>query len=153
MPKGGDAPTHNPTQGEVADRLKMCESALSRALSGKVLPQRGSVEILFEAASADAARQDIEVGVTLADLYRLHARAAAEQKGVVASRLSTDLEAAMAPAAAGGGTTPLIPEWAAVENTTNPVKTYMTAVLNGKSPAQAAKQVEDEFNKRLAQQQ
>jgi N,N'-diacetylchitobiose transport system substrate-binding protein len=29
----------------------------------------------------------------------------------------------------------------------------MTAVLNGKSPAQAAKQVEDEFNKRLAQQQ
>jgi transcriptional regulator with XRE-family HTH domain len=94
VPKGGDAPTHNPTQGEVADRLKMCESALSRALSGKVLPQRGSVEILFEAASADAARQDIEVGVTLADLYRLHARAAAEQKGVVASRLSTGLEAA-----------------------------------------------------------
>ncbi|MEV8551291.1 extracellular solute-binding protein [Streptomyces glaucescens] len=60
---------------------------------------------------------------------------------------------AMAPAAAGGGTTPLIPEWAAVENAPNPVKTYMTAVLNGKSPAQAAKQVEDEFNKRLAQQQ
>ena len=60
---------------------------------------------------------------------------------------------AAAPAAAGGGTTPLIPEWAAVENAPNPVKTYMTAVLNGKSPAAAAKQVEDEFNKRLAQQQ
>ncbi len=60
---------------------------------------------------------------------------------------------AAAPAAAGGGTTPLIPEWAAVENAPNPVKTYMTAVLNGKSPAEAAKQVEDEFNKRLAQQQ
>jgi N,N'-diacetylchitobiose transport system substrate-binding protein len=60
---------------------------------------------------------------------------------------------AAAPAAAGGGTTPLIPEWAAVENAPNPIKTYMTAVLNGKSPAAAARQVEDEFNKRLAQQQ
>ncbi|MER5752501.1 extracellular solute-binding protein [Streptomyces sp. NPDC002088] len=60
---------------------------------------------------------------------------------------------AAAPAAAGGGTTPLIPEWAAVENAPNPIKTYMTAVLNGKSPAEAAKQVESEFNKRLSQQQ
>ncbi|GGP68203.1 extracellular solute-binding protein [Streptomyces calvus] len=60
---------------------------------------------------------------------------------------------AAAPAAAVGGTTPLIPEWAAVENAPNPIKTYMTAVLNGKSPAEAAKQVEGEFNKRLAQQQ
>ncbi|NBE51102.1 extracellular solute-binding protein [Streptomyces boluensis] len=60
---------------------------------------------------------------------------------------------AAAPAVAGGGTTPLIPEWAAVENPPNPIKTYMTAVLNGKSHAAAAKQVEGEFNKRLAQKQ
>ncbi|MGW3496408.1 extracellular solute-binding protein [Streptomyces sp. NPDC001020] len=60
---------------------------------------------------------------------------------------------AAAPAAAGGGTTPLIPEWAPVENAPNPIKTYMTAVLNGKSAADAAKQVEGEFNKRLAQKQ
>ena len=59
---------------------------------------------------------------------------------------------AAAPGAAVGGTTPLIPEWAAVENTPNPIKSYMTAVLNGKSPADAAKQVEGEINKRLAQQ-
>ncbi|MFI0237399.1 extracellular solute-binding protein [Streptomyces sp. NPDC016845] len=59
-----------------------------------------------------------------------------------------------APAAAkSGGTTPLIPEWAPVENPPNPIKTYMTAVLNGKSPAAAAKQVEGELNKRLSQQQ
>ncbi|MER5854107.1 extracellular solute-binding protein [Streptomyces sp900105245] len=58
---------------------------------------------------------------------------------------------AAAPGAAAGGTTPLIPEWAAVENTPNPIKSYMTAVLNGKSPADAAKQVEGEINKRLAQ--
>ncbi|MGW2714906.1 sugar transporter, partial [Streptomyces sp. NPDC001356] len=50
------------------------------------------------------------------------------------------------------GTTPLIPEWGAVENNPNPIKSYMTAVLNGKSPADAAKQVEGEINKRLAQQ-
>ncbi|WP_030179108.1 extracellular solute-binding protein [Streptomyces sp. NRRL S-813] len=60
---------------------------------------------------------------------------------------------AAAPAAGGGGTTPLIPEWAAVENPPNPIKTYMTAVLNGKSPADAAKQVEGDVNKRLAQKQ
>ncbi|MGW7695451.1 extracellular solute-binding protein [Streptomyces asiaticus] len=58
---------------------------------------------------------------------------------------------AAAPAAATGGTTPLIPEWAAVENAPNPIKTYMTAVLNGKSPAEAAKSVEGEMNKRLSQ--
>lgn len=59
-----------------------------------MLPQRGSVEILFEAASTDAARQGIEVGVTLADLHQLHAKAAAEQSGVITSQLSTDLELA-----------------------------------------------------------
>ncbi|MER6072169.1 extracellular solute-binding protein [Streptomyces sp. NPDC001817] len=58
---------------------------------------------------------------------------------------------AAAPAAAAGGTTPLIPEWAAVENTPNPIKSYMTAVLNGKAPAAAAKDVEGEIDKRLAQ--
>ncbi|MGW1806961.1 extracellular solute-binding protein [Streptomyces sp. NPDC002078] len=59
---------------------------------------------------------------------------------------------AAAPGAAVGGTTPLIPAWAAVENTPNPIKSYMTAVLNGKAPAAAAKDVEGEINKRLAQQ-
>ncbi|MFI6285386.1 extracellular solute-binding protein [Streptomyces sp. NPDC051018] len=61
-------------------------------------------------------------------------------------------EAAM-PASKVGGTTPLIAEWAAVENAPNPIKTYLTAVMNGKTPADAAKQVEGEFNKRLAQKQ
>ena len=60
---------------------------------------------------------------------------------------------AAAPSAKSGGTTPLIPEWAAVENAPNPIKTFMTAVLNGKSNAEAAKQVEAELNKRLAQKQ
>ncbi|OIK27382.1 extracellular solute-binding protein [Streptomyces malaysiense] len=59
---------------------------------------------------------------------------------------------AAAPGAAVGGTTPLIPEWAAVENTPNPIKSYMTAVLNGKAPAAAAKDVEGQINQRLAQQ-
>ncbi|MFI9305613.1 extracellular solute-binding protein [Streptomyces triculaminicus] len=60
---------------------------------------------------------------------------------------------AAAPAAKSGGTTPLIPEWAGVENAPNPVKAYMTAVLNGKSPEEAAKQVEADMNKRLSQKQ
>ncbi|MFG2211455.1 extracellular solute-binding protein [Streptomyces sp. NPDC048638] len=58
---------------------------------------------------------------------------------------------AAAPAAEkAGGTTPLIPQWAAVENLPNPIKSYMTAVLGGKSPADAAKGVESEINTRLA---
>ncbi|MEU4208903.1 extracellular solute-binding protein [Streptomyces sp. NPDC026206] len=60
---------------------------------------------------------------------------------------------AAAPAAKSGGTTPLIPEWAAVENAPNPIKAYMTAVLSGKSPEEAAKQVEADMNKRLSQKQ
>ncbi|PWI10573.1 sugar transporter [Streptomyces sp. NWU339] len=84
----------------------------------------------------------------------------AKLNGVIPNKesLQSNLEGnapaeAAAPAAAVGGTTPLIPEWAAVENAPNPIKTYLTAVLRGKSPAEAAKQVEGEFNKRLAQQQ
>ncbi|GGN78339.1 sugar transporter [Streptomyces albiflavescens] len=84
--------------------------------------------------------------------------ALAKENGVIPNKesLQSNLSAnpaavAAAPAAAGGGTTPLIPEWAAVENAPNPIKTYMTAVLNGKSPADAAKQVESEINKRLSQ--
>lgn len=60
---------------------------------------------------------------------------------------------AAAPAVAGGGLTPLIPQWAAVENPPNPVKTYMTAVLKGTPHAEAAELVEDEINKRLSQKQ
>ncbi|MEU7688494.1 hypothetical protein, partial [Streptomyces spectabilis] len=30
-----------------------------------------------------------------------------------------------------GGITPLIPEWGAVENEPNPIKSYLTAVMNG----------------------
>ncbi|WEH35782.1 extracellular solute-binding protein [Streptomyces sp. AM 4-1-1] len=62
-------------------------------------------------------------------------------------------EAAGPAAIKSGGTTPLIAEWAPVENPPNPIKTYMTLVLQGKSPADAAKQVEGELNKRLAQKQ
>ncbi|MFF9477488.1 extracellular solute-binding protein [Streptomyces sp. NPDC014733] len=61
-------------------------------------------------------------------------------------------EAAAPAAAKSGGTTPLIPEWAAVENVPNPIKNYMTAVLSGKTADDAAKAVEPEINKRLAQQ-
>ncbi len=60
---------------------------------------------------------------------------------------------AAAPAVEGGGLTPLIPEWGAVENPPNPIKTYMTSVLKGKSHADAAKAVEGEMNKRLSQKQ
>ncbi len=61
-------------------------------------------------------------------------------------------EAAAPAAQKSAGTTPPIPQWAAVENVPNPIKSYMTAVLNGKAPADAAQDVESEINARLAKQ-
>lgn len=112
------------------------------------------------AVAAGSKKQDLAkefLKIALNDKYEGEL---AKLNGVIPNKqsLQTNLKGnaaaeAAAPAAAGGGTTPLIPEWAAVENAPNPVKAYMTAVLNGKSPAEAAQQVEDEFNKRLSQQQ
>ncbi|MEU8889647.1 extracellular solute-binding protein [Streptomyces sp. NPDC048442] len=86
--------------------------------------------------------------------------ALAKESGVIPNKASLNSQLvgnpvaeAAAPSSKVGGTTPLIPEWAAVENNPNPIKTYLTAVLNGKTPAEAAKQVEGELNKRLAQKQ
>jgi N,N'-diacetylchitobiose transport system substrate-binding protein len=112
------------------------------------------------AVAAGSKKQDLAkefLKIALSDKYEGEL---AKLNGVIPNKesLQTNLKGnaaaeAAAPAAAGGGTTPLIAEWAAVENAPNPIKTYMTAVLNGKSPAEAAEQVEDEFNKRLSQQQ
>ncbi|WP_432081235.1 extracellular solute-binding protein [Streptomyces sp. WAC 04229] len=112
------------------------------------------------AVAAGSKKQELAkefLKVTLSDEFE---GALAKANGVIPNKdaLQTNLKGnaaaeAAAPAAGGGGTTPLIPEWAAVENAPNPIKTYMTAVLNGKAPAEAAKQVEEEFNKRLSQQQ
>lgn len=112
------------------------------------------------AVAAGSKKQDLAkefLKLALSDKFE---GALAKANGVIPNKesLQTNLKGnapaeAAAPAAAGGGTTPLIPEWAAVENDPNPIKTYLTAVLNGKSPADAAKQVEGEFNKRLSQKQ
>ncbi|CAL9608667.1 Diacetylchitobiose binding protein DasA [Streptomyces sp. enrichment culture] len=112
------------------------------------------------AVAAGSKKQDLAkefLKIALSDKFE---GALAKANGVIPNKesLQSNLEGnapaeAAAPAAAVGGTTPLIPEWAAVENDPNPIKTYLTAVLNGKSPAEAAEQVEGELNKRLAQQQ
>jgi len=110
------------------------------------------------AVAAGSKKQDLAkefLKLALSDKFE---GALAKQNGVIPNKESLNsvltgnvVAEAAAPAAAQGGTTPLIPEWASVENTPNPIKTYMTAVLKGKSPADAAKQVEDEINKRLSQ--
>nr|WP_282548245.1 extracellular solute-binding protein [Streptomyces rochei] len=112
------------------------------------------------AVAAGSKKQDLAKEFLKIALSDKNEGALAKANGVIPNKdaLQSNLKGnaaaeAAAPAAAGGGTTPLIPEWAAVENPPNPVKTYMTAVLNGKSPAEAAEQVEEEFNKRLSQEQ
>lgn len=110
------------------------------------------------AVAAGSKKQDLAkefLKIALSDQYEGEL---AKLNGIVPNKQSLEsnlqgnvVAQAAAPAAAVGGTTPLIPEWAAVENTPNPIKSYMTAVLNGKAPADAAKDVEAEINKRLAQ--
>jgi N,N'-diacetylchitobiose transport system substrate-binding protein len=56
--------------------------------------------------------------------------------------------AAMAAGAAQGRATPNSPQWAAVE-ATNPIKQYMTAVLTGTDPAQAARTASESITKTL----
>ncbi|GGO85620.1 extracellular solute-binding protein [Wenjunlia tyrosinilytica] len=86
--------------------------------------------------------------------------ALAKEAGVIPNKesLNSNLDGnavaqAATPSVPFGGTTPLIPEWAAVENPPNPIKSYMTAYLSGKSHEAAAKSVEAEINKRLSQKQ
>ncbi|GAA0959756.1 extracellular solute-binding protein [Streptomyces rhizosphaericus] len=110
------------------------------------------------AIAAGSEKQELAKEFLRIALNDTHEGQLAKEGGVIPNKESLQAQLkgnaaaqAAAPAAATGGTTPLIPEWAAVENAPNPVKTYMTAVLNGKSPAEAAKSVEDELNKRLSQ--
>ncbi|AXL90877.1 sugar transporter [Streptomyces sp. CB09001] len=112
------------------------------------------------AVAAGSKKQDLAkefLKLALSDKYEgglAKANGVIPNKEALQSNLKGNAAAeAAAPAAGTGDTTPLIPEWAAVENDPNPIKTYLTAVMKGKSPAEAAKQVEGEFNKRLAQQQ
>ncbi|MEU7282163.1 extracellular solute-binding protein [Streptomyces sp. NPDC045431] len=57
--------------------------------------------------------------------------------------------AAMAVGAARGRATPNAPQWAAVEEA-NPIKPYMTAVLEGQDPKRAAKAASDRITRALA---
>lgn len=57
--------------------------------------------------------------------------------------------AAMAPGAAQGRATPKSPRWAEVE-AKNPIKPFMTAVLNGQDPGEAAKAASDTISKVLS---
>jgi len=84
----------------------------------------------------------------------------AKEGGVVPNKASLDSQlagnefgTASSAAAANGGTTPLIPAWGNVENAPNPITTlFMTGVLQGQSPSDAAKKADAEIDKRLSQQ-
>ncbi|MFI1395779.1 extracellular solute-binding protein [Streptomyces sp. NPDC020681] len=66
--------------------------------------------------------------------------------GVIEGEEST---AAMAAGAARGRATPNSPQWAEVE-LDNPIKPYMTAVLQGREPARAARQASERITAALA---
>lgn len=112
------------------------------------------------AVAAGSEKQELAKEFLKVALSNKNEGALAKEGGVIPNKeaLQAQLKGnpaaeAASPAVAGGGLTPLIPEWAGVENPPNPIKTYMTSVLKGKSHADAAKGVEDELNKRLSQKQ
>lgn len=67
----------------------------------------------------------------------------------VSGLASNPVGAAMGAASKNGKITPLTPAWAAVEAGNNPIKTMMTAVLNGTSTSQAASDADTALNKIL----
>lgn len=80
-------------------------------------------------------------------------------EGIIPNKTSLDSQAttpfaqAAIPASQQGDTTPNLPQWASVENDPNPIKQFMTDVLEGKDYATAAKTADDEITKRLNAQQ
>ncbi|MEU9958124.1 hypothetical protein [Streptomyces sp. NPDC050982] len=69
-----------PTQKQAADRLPVSDTSLSRFLSAAYLPGIAIVRSLYAIASTDAGGVE-KVGITLADLEKLHSQAAAEHCG------------------------------------------------------------------------
>ncbi|MET8625971.1 extracellular solute-binding protein [Kitasatospora sp. NPDC004669] len=74
-------------------------------------------------------------------------------KPALNSRLSGDFAKAAQAATAVGGITPNTPSWASVENKPNPIKDFLTAVLQGGDYAATAKKYDDEIAKRLNEKQ
>ncbi|MFD8701327.1 extracellular solute-binding protein [Kitasatospora sp. NPDC059648] len=72
-------------------------------------------------------------------------------KPALNSQLTGDFAKAAQVGTAVGGTTPITPNWASVENVPNPIKDFLTAVLQGADYASTAKKYDDEIAKRLNQ--
>ncbi|MFE9422899.1 extracellular solute-binding protein [Kitasatospora sp. NPDC006697] len=66
---------------------------------------------------------------------------------------TTDYAKAAIPASASGATTPNIPAWSNVENTPNPIKDFLAAVLQGADYDSTAKKYDDQITQRLGQSQ
>ncbi|WP_327068895.1 extracellular solute-binding protein [Kitasatospora sp. NBC_01250] len=69
------------------------------------------------------------------------------------SLATTPFAQAAIPASANGSTTPNTPNWANVENTPNPIKDFLAAVLQGADYDSTAKKYDDTMTKLLGQKQ
>ncbi|MFE3068662.1 extracellular solute-binding protein [Streptomyces sp. NPDC059247] len=72
------------------------------------------------------------------------------KKGLASVVANQEATAVMAKAAARGRATPNSPQWANVE-ADNPIKPYMTAVLQGEDPVKAAKRASEAITESLAE--
>lgn len=126
-------------------------------LPGKTADRLGSVFIggsdLVIPENTDQRRASIEVVKALADekwqTELARTMNYVPNKGSLAPAVAgMEGVAAMARGAIEGRATPKSPKWGGVE-ADNPIKTYMTKVLNGADPAQAAKAASDSISKTL----
>ncbi|MEU9073102.1 extracellular solute-binding protein [Kitasatospora sp. NPDC004745] len=74
-------------------------------------------------------------------------------KASLNGQITGDFAKAAQTAAAVGAITPNTPNWASVEDKPNPIKEFLTAVLQGGDYAATAKKYDDEIAKRLNQKQ
>ncbi len=106
-------------------------------------------------AVANASKnQDLATGflkIAMSDKFEGQMAAAGliPNKASLDSQVTGDFAKAALVASANGATTPNIASWAGVENDPNPIKEFLTAVLQGGEYDATAKKYDDEISKRL----
>ncbi len=110
------------------------------------------------AISAASKNQDLAKGllkIAMSDKYegQMAATGLIPNKPALNSLATTPFAQAAIPASLNGATTPNVATWANVENTPNPIKDFLTAVLTGADYDATAKKYDAEITKRLGQKQ
>ncbi|MER7843793.1 extracellular solute-binding protein [Kitasatospora sp. NPDC096077] len=110
-----------------------------------------NLAIASQSKNTDMAKDFLKVALNDKNEGLVAAAGDIPNKPALNSQITGDFATAAQVATAVGGTTPITPNWASVENVPNPIKDFLTAVLQGADYASTAKKYDDEIAKRLNQ--